>query len=167
MTSKEVIELLDLKPLPQEGGFFKETFRSEGKLRAGVLSPTSASRSYYSCIYYLITPETFSSLHRLSHDEIFHFYLGDPVQQVELKPSGELKRTILGLELQKGHVLQNRVLAYHWQGARLLPGGSWALLGTTMAPGFEWNDFEPGISKQLISQFPEHETVIREHTHES
>ena len=164
MDAESVINALGLKPLPEEGGYFRETYRSNGRIRAGVLSATAESRSFFSAIYYLITPDTFSALHRLAYDEIFHFYLGDPVRQVHLAPDGELREVILGTNLLEGQVPQTRVQAYRWQGAKLLPGGKWALLGTTMAPGFEWNDFELGPRSRLIQQFPAHEAVIKEFT---
>lgn len=164
MDAATVIEALQLKPLPDEGGYFREMYRAQGRIRPGVLSSTSDSRSFYSSILYLVTPETFSSLHRLAYEEVFHFYLGDPVRQVQIVPNGELREVILGHDILNGQVVQSLVQANRWQGTRLLPGGKWALLGTTMAPAFDWNDFELGIRSRLVEQFPEHKAVIEQYT---
>lgn len=162
LTVQELIELLDLKPLPREGGFFRETWRSMHTLSAGALPPGyDGARPVATAIYYLLTPDVFSALHRLRGDEIYHFYLGDPVEFLELSPDGGVTTTRLGQNLQAGMQVQHVVPGGHWQGARLVEGGRYALLGTTMAPGFSFEDFEPGDAAALSLEFPDLVNLIR------
>jgi predicted cupin superfamily sugar epimerase len=151
MNSKnKIIELLNLKPLPDEGGYYRETFRSKN----AILS-SETQRSIKTAIYYLISQESYSLLHRLgTADEIFHFYLGGPVELIQIK-KGKIKRTILGHDLLSGQQLQVVVPAGIWQGARILGEHEWALLGTTVAPGFEFSDFELAKRDELIERYPD------------
>jgi uncharacterized protein len=90
LTADELIRILQLKPLPLEGGWYRETHRSSLQLPAQVLGPHYRdARSATTAIYYLLTPDTFSALHRLPADEVFHFYLGDPVEMLQLGPAPE------------------------------------------------------------------------------
>jgi predicted cupin superfamily sugar epimerase len=133
LTADDVIAEYDLRPLEGEGGYFRQTWiRESGP--GGVPIGT--------CILYLVTPGSFSALHRLEHDEIFHFYLGDPCEAVSVDPAGDLTVTILGSDITAGMIVQHIVPAGTWQGTRLVEGGEWALLGTTMAPGFHPSGFE-------------------------
>ena len=143
----DVIRTLHLSPLPQEGGLFRETYRSPITLSGG-------RRSLSTAIYYLITPEHFSTLHRVRGDEIFHFYLGDPVEMLLLRADGSGESVVLGSDLAAGMRPQVVVPGGVWQGSRLGAGGSLALLGTTMAPGFHIDDFETGTRAALGAQFP-------------
>lgn len=156
MSADEIIELLDLQPHPREGGFFRETYRSRAEFEPG--DPFRGRRSHSTAIYYLLRPSTFSEIHRLPGDEIFHFYLGDPVEMLELHPGGEATVTVLGSGLV-GMTVQHVVPGGTWQGSRLLSGGEWALLGTTMAPGFSYEDYEAGTS-ELLGRFPSHAATI-------
>jgi len=158
LTSDELIALLELEPLAGEGGYFRQTYRS---LR--VVSDAAVARPLGTCIYYLLTPESFSAFHRLSADEIFHFYLGDPVEHVRLALSGTTITT-LGQNVEKGECVQLIVPAGVWQAARLMPGGSWALMGTTMCPGFADEDHIIGKRDELIASFPEYKELITELT---
>jgi hypothetical protein len=153
-TAAQVRQLLNLIPLPAEGGYFAETYKSELLVPTGALPPSfERSRSLATAIFYLLTPDTFSALHRLRSDELYHFYLGDPVELVELHSDGAATRTILGQDLDAGMRLQHLVRAGTWQGSHLVAGGGWALLGTTMSPGFEFADFELGRRDLLLAQF--------------
>src|SRR5262245_63405894 len=138
MTAEDVIELLRLQSHPVEGGYFRETYRSGETLPAIVLPRQRGDRSISTAIYYLLTPETVSALHRLPGDEVFHFYLGDPVRMLQLWPDGSTRELLLGSDLRQGHHLQTVVPARVWQGSVLEPGGRFALLGATMAPGFDY-----------------------------
>lgn len=162
MTAEEIQRLLGLTPLAHEGGFFAETYRASEMIPAGFggIDPKDA-RSLATAIYYLLTPETFSALHRLSGDELFHFYLGDPVEMLQLGPSGEGRVIVLGTDLAAG--MRPQVLAPRgvWQGTRLLPGGRVALLGTTMSPGFDPADFELGRREALLAEYPAQRDRIR------
>ncbi|MCS6852151.1 MAG: cupin domain-containing protein [Gemmataceae bacterium] len=160
-TAEELITLLDLKPLPREGGFYRETYRSSDCWPAGSLSRFPKEKSAATAIYYLLTPDTFSALHRLPTDEIFHFYLGDPVSMLQLRPDGTGRIVTLGPELRRGQQLQVVVPRGVWQGSFLAPGGKVALLGTTMAPGFDFDDYEPGQRANLLRQYPLFGDIIR------
>ncbi len=149
MTAKEIIQFLDLSPLPFEGGYFRQTHRS-----AETVQTHNGQRLLYTSIYYLITTDTFSSLHKLPHDEIFHFYLGDPVMMLQLHPTGDGSIIHLGTDLGQGQQPQIKVTAETWQGTKLLPGGEYALLGTTMSPGFDEKDFVAPDKEELLAQYP-------------
>jgi predicted cupin superfamily sugar epimerase len=162
MTADEVKRLLQLEPLQIEGGFYRETYRSRLTVPAEYLPErTRGSRSIGTAIYYMITPETFSALHRVPGPEIFHFYLGDPVIMLQLLVDGSSRTISLGSDLARGHQPQVVVRGGVWQGSRLAPGGNFALMGTTMSPGFDPADYEHGNTGQLIAQFPCHAELIR------
>lgn len=140
-TAEEIIDVLNLKPLEGEGGFFR---------RSWTLSSDSGPPRA-TAIFYLMTPDSFSALHRLYADEVFHFYLGDPCEQFVISEQGEVTTTILGHDLLAGQQVQSAVPKGLWQGTRLLEGGEWALLGTTMTPGFYEDGFQLATSGDLKS----------------
>ncbi len=151
----ELKRLLGLEPLPGEGGWFAETYRARESLPPGALGPGwPGPRSLATAIYYLLTPESFSALHRLRADEIFHFYLGDPVEMLQLWPDGSGRTVMLGTDLAAGIRPQVVVPAGVWQGSRLVPGGSLALLGSTVSPGFDLADCEAGSRETLLAAYP-------------
>ncbi len=152
LTADEVIAKLDLAPLEGEGGYFRQTWIQE----SGTPGPPIGT-----CILYLVTPDSFSALHRLEHDEIFHFYLGDPCEAVSVDPDGRLTEFTLGQDIMAGMQVQHVVPARSWQGARLAPGGSWALLGTTMAPGFHIDGFELATADDIEVFEPEVAARVR------
>ena len=155
MTAQQIIEKLGLVPLPGEGGYYRETYRSKALLpRAALPAGYPADRAAGTAIYYLITPETSSTLHRLRGDEVWHFYLGDPVEQIQLLPDGGGRIVVLGPDLERGQEPQTLVPGGTWQSARLLPGGRFALMGTTMAPGFEFEEYAPGNPAELRKAYP-------------
>jgi hypothetical protein len=147
--------LLDLKPHPGEGGFFVETYRSAETLPAGIWSDRAGPHALATAIYFLVTPEEHSALHRLPTDEVFHFYLGDPVEMLQLRPDGSARVLVLGTDLAIGMRPQVVVPRGTWQGSLLLPGGRYALLGTTMTPGFEPSDYEHGDPDVLVAAYAE------------
>jgi predicted cupin superfamily sugar epimerase len=153
-SAQQLIDYLGMKPLPAEGGFFVETYRSNHLLSALELPQRGGPRSVATSIYYLLTSNTCSKLHRLKSDEMFHFYLGDPVEMWHLSPDGNGKLFTLGHDLLAGHHCQLLVPNGTWQGARLKPGGDWALMGCTVAPGFDFADFELGQCDSLLKQYP-------------
>ena len=155
MTAEELKAMLGLEPLPAEGGYYAETYRSPLYLPADALPAAyTGTRHASTAIYYLLTPDTFSALHRLPGDEVYHFYLGDPIDLVELHADGRATTTRLGPDLRAGQRVQHVVAGGTWQGSRLARGGAWALLGTTMAPGFDFADFEPADADALARQYP-------------
>ena len=146
LTAEQVIEALGLVPLPVEGGLVLETYKSTAKTADGETAGTA--------IYYMLHGDAFSHLHKLRGDEMYHFYLGDPVELVELTPDGECRKTILGSDLLGGEAIQHLVPAGNWQGSRLAEGGKWALLGTSMCPGYSGEGYTHGDAEVLLKQYP-------------
>ncbi len=164
MNANDVIQLLGLEPLPEEGGFYREVYRAKGLIPQNVLKEHAGDRNFSTAIYYLITPTEFSALHKLPQDEVFHFYLGDPVQMIQIDPDGRLKTIHLGPDIENGHMLQAVVRGHTWQGTKLYAGGQWALMGTTVAPGFDFRDFIVDSRNNLIEQYPQHKDDIIAYT---
>jgi predicted cupin superfamily sugar epimerase len=162
LTAEELRQLLQLEPLTIEGGYFRETYRSATQIPGSAL-PTAYTgpRAFSTCIYYLLTPDTFSALHRLPGEEIFHFYRGDPVEMLELHSKGRGEFITLGSDLRAGMRPQHIVPGNVWQGARLKAGGLFALMGTTVAPGFDYADYEAANREELLRQFPTFADAIR------
>lgn len=122
LTVEALCRILGLIPHPVEGGYFAETYRSVEQLPAsGLPSRYGAARAASTAIYYLLTPDTFSAMHRLASDEIFHFYLGDPVEMLHLHPDGSHRVLVIGPDLEAGQRPQVIVPRHIWQGARLIP----------------------------------------------
>ena len=155
---EDLIASLGLKPLPREGGFYCETYRSGESI---------GSRSLATAIYYLLTPDTISALHKLPSDEIFHFYCGDPVSMLQLHPDGTGRIATIGPNIGEKQQPQVVVPAGVWQGTWLVNGGRYALLGTTMAPGFDFADYVPGDRADLVRCFPAFQELIEKLTPES
>jgi len=153
----DIIRLLRLEPLTIEGGFFHETYRSPQKIE---LPLYRGPRSLATAIYYLLTPDTFSRMHRVPGEEIFHFYLGDPVEMLQLGERGTGEIITMGQDIAAGMKLQHIVPGGRWQGARLRAGGKFALLGTTMSPGFEYEDYEAG-GDELMKRWPKFKDFIQ------
>lgn len=152
-----LIEHFGLEELPVEGGVFYQTYLSDEMIPAAVLPDRyNDDKPFGTAVVYLLTPDpnSFSAMHKLPTDEIYHFYLGDPVEMLNLYPDGRSLRVLLGQDLQNGQRIQHTVPRGVWQGSHLLPGGEWALLGTTMAPGFTNEDYQGAIREELIAQFP-------------
>jgi predicted cupin superfamily sugar epimerase len=189
MTAAELKAILDLQPLPKEGGFFKEIFRAPEVLPVSSLPDRyTGDRSTLTSIFYLLEPSTFSAFHRLKSDEIYHFYLGDPVSLYLIDDSGSLSQVTLGHDVLSGHHLQYLVPKGVWQASCLVPvrldfglgdagqksiatqvqkafgrdtgATSFALLGCTVAPGFEFADYEHGERESLLQKYPGHHDLI-------
>lgn len=162
MTAEELKRRLGLEPLPIEGGYYTQTYRSDIALPESALPERfGGGHRISTAIYFLLTPDTFSALHRLPGDEVYHFYLGDPVELLVLAPDGSGEIIILGQDLAAGMRVQTVVSGGCWQGSHLVEGGEYALMGTTMAPGFEWQDFEAGDGSALAAQYPDFSEPIR------
>ena len=146
MTAEQLIQSLNLKPHP-EGGYYRETYRSPGTI-------SGTGKAYSTAIYFLLEPGAVSKLHRLTSDEVFHFYLGEPVQWVLLHPGGQIEKIVLGPLLEQGQKVQMTVPAGTWFGGYLKTGAGFALMGTTVAPGFEFEDFRLGNPEELLVSFP-------------
>ena len=170
MTADEVKKTLGLQAHPREGGWFAETYRT-----AALLSPTvfanssdpvrySGPRRLSTAIYYMLEPGTFSEMHRLASDEVFHHYTGAAAEMLQLWPGGRIERVVIGKDLLAGQRPQVVVPKGVWQGSRVLPSeaaeGSWALLGCTVSPGFEYADYETGTRAELVQGYPEARELI-------
>jgi len=161
MTAEEIKRILGLEPHPREGGYFVQTWKSEERIPVAALpSRYSGARAAGTAIYYLLEPSTFSEIHRLISDEVFHFYLGDPVQMLQLWPDGSSRVVTLGNDLAAGMLPQLIVPKNVWQGSRLVPGGEVALLGCTVSPGFDYADYETGKRGDLLREHPESAALI-------
>ena len=152
----QIIEALHLAPLPREGGYYRQNYITE----------------HSTAIYYLLHGDAFSHLHRLPYDEVYHFYLGEPVILWELLPDGTAKQTILGSDVSHGQQMQYVVRAGNWQGSCLLShftgktvsDEQYALLGTTMSPPYSDECYEHGSRDDLLEKFPHAEHAIRQLT---
>jgi predicted cupin superfamily sugar epimerase len=160
---EDLIAHFDLQPLPEEGGLFRRTYAADEIIPLqGLPERYAAPKLFGSAIVYLLTSESdsFSALHRLPTDEFYHFYLGDPVELLLLYPNGDGQRVVLGPDVLNGQRVQFTVPRAVWQGSRLIPGGEYALLGTTMAPAYDDDDFELGPRETLLAQYPERAELI-------
>jgi len=156
----QIIQKLDLLPHP-EGGFFKETYRSEGIINADSLDPIyHGERNYSTCIYFLLTSEAFSAFHRIRQDEIWHFYVGSPIYLHTISQDGVYTRTMIGSNIENGEVPQHIVSGGSWFGASVIRENDYALVGCTVAPGFDFLDFELAKRTELIAKFPQHGEII-------
>jgi predicted cupin superfamily sugar epimerase len=155
--ARKLIEQLHMEKIPVEGAWFKVTYASPDRLPAGALPARyGAPRRAGTAIYALVTREDFSAMHRLRTDEIWHFYLGDPIELLLLHPDGRDEVVILGADLAAGQQPQFTVPAGVWMGARPVPAtaDAYALFGCTLAPGFDDADFEPGYRDELARAYP-------------
>ena len=159
MTADQIKTLLKLQPHPIEGGFFRRTYTS-----AGSVDLPRGSRAIGTAIYYLLEPGTFSEMHVLDSDEIFHFYIGDPVEMLQLLPDGRSAVFTLGPDLAAGQHVQLVVPAGVWQGTRLVGDGRVALLGCSLTPGFDFADYRNAGAEELIAKWPQEAKRIRELT---
>lgn len=165
MDIEKLKKTFGLAPLPQEGGFYAEAYRSEELLAKEHLPGRYAGeRSLATSIYFLLIRDSFSVLHRLASDEVWHFYLGDPVEMLQLAEHGSGRILTLGTDFDRGMRPQVVVPRGTWQGARLIPGGNFALLGATVSPGFEFADFELAKREVLLATHPQFSFLIRELT---
>jgi predicted cupin superfamily sugar epimerase len=165
-TAQEIIARLKLVRLPAEGGYFVETYRAAGRIPPKALPDCyTGTRPFSTAIYYLVTTDTFSAMHRLCSDEVYHFYLGDPVEMLQIRPEGSFEVRTLGSDILQGLEPQVTIPRGVWQGSRLVPGGEFALLGTTVAPGYEPADYEHGFREDLLRLCPQARDLITALTH--
>lgn len=156
-----IIEELGLEPLEREGGYFRQTWRSAQRSPDPDLA---ASRPAGTAIYFLVTADQFSALHRLAGDEIWFHHFGDPLEMLMLHPDGRGETVSIGPDLTASEHPQHICPAHVWQGTRIAPGQArcgYALGSCAMAPGFDWNDFELGNRETLTTQYPEFTRAIR------
>lgn len=163
-SASSLIEQLHLTRHP-EGGWFRESYRSAGSFPASALPDRfGGQRTFSTAIYFLLEKGDFSALHRLKSDEIWHFYDGAPLAVQVIAPDGAHYTLLLGRNLEAGEQLQAVVPAGCWFGAELTGSGGYVLAGCTVAPGFDFNDFEMAGRSELTTLFPQHEALIRRMT---
>jgi predicted cupin superfamily sugar epimerase len=153
-TVEELVELWQLRKLPQEDVLFAPTYESAGTGPDG--------KPLCNAMVAVFTAEagSFSDMHRLPTDEIWHFYLGDPIELLLLYPDGRDELVVLGADVLDGQRVQAVVPAGTWMGARLRPGGEYGVYGNTMAPGFVLSDFELGDLRELTAGWPRRAFLI-------
>jgi uncharacterized protein len=156
VTAEEIKALLNLAPHPVEGGSFRRTYTS-----GATVDLPRGKRAQSSAIYYLLDAGTFSEMHVLESDEMFHFYLGDPVEMLQLFPDGSSAVVTLGPDLEAGQQVQVLVPAGIWQGTRLVGDGKVALLGCTVTPGFDFADYRNAGYEELVAKWPAEAEHIR------
>lgn len=165
-TAQDWIQHLQLQPHP-EGGYFRETYRATESIRREHL-PTrfTGSRAFSTAIYFLLQGNDFSALHRIKQDEMWHFYEGTTLAISVIDPNGQLSIIRLGRDVQAGEVPQAVVPAGCYFGARVVNSDSYALTGCTVAPGFDFADFEMPTRQALLDIYPQHREIIEKLTRE-
>lgn len=191
MNAQEIIQLLQLEPLPEEGGYFRRTYESAERVAVGALPPRYQQDMLMgTAIYALFTPTDFSAMHRLNTDEVYHFYAGDPLEMLLLYPDGSGQTILLGNDLSAGMQPQFVAPRDAWQGSIVAPTipaqksserdktflegdtdssaetHGFSLIGTTMAPGYEQSSFELGDLETLLAQYPHFAEPIRQRMRE-
>lgn len=157
--AQQWIVTLQLQPHP-EGGYYRETYRSSQRLMGCCLQAHEGPRVAATAIYFLLPGEEFSALHRLRSDEMWHFYAGSTLTLHIIDPEGNLSQVRLGAKVQDGETFQAVVPAGCWFGATVDDPNGYALVGCTVAPGFEFEDFELGDRQQLLERYPQHRELI-------
>ncbi|MHB1346894.1 MAG: cupin domain-containing protein [Candidatus Humimicrobiaceae bacterium] len=162
---KKIINKFNMTPLEDEGGYFSETYRSEETIsKENLPIRYKSERSFSTTILYLITPDNFSTLHKVASDEMFHFYMGDKVIMLNLFEDGNGREIKLGSNIFEEEQIQYLVPKNTWQGAKLARGGKFALLGTTVSPGFEYEDFvrADAFKDKILNKYPGYSSLINE-----
>ena len=159
-TARYWIEKLQLEAHP-EGGYFRQTYRSDVMIaREALPAGFAGARAASTAIYVLLEGENFSAFHRLRSDEVWHFYAGDPLVVHVISPEGSYSSILLGCELEAGQVLQAVVLAGCWFASHVADWSSFAVVGCTVAPGFDFEDFKLGEREELVARYPQHRVLI-------
>lgn len=174
LTADDVKRVLGLQPHPREGGWFVRTYQADEFVSGAVFGDEryDGPRRTGTAIYYLLERETFSEMHVLASDEIFHHYAGDAVEMLQLLEDGSSRHVIIGKDLNAGHRPQVVAPRGVWQGSRLLPTEAseeacgWALLGCTVSPGFEFQDYESASRAELMERWPNEAELITALTRE-
>lgn len=161
----EIISKLDLKPHP-EGGYFRETYRSEGSIPKETLGkPYQGDRNFATAIYFLITSNNFSAFHKITQDETWHFYNGTAMSLHMITAEGTYRKINIGNDIARGELPQFTVPGGVWFASEVSAPDSYSLLGCTVAPGFDFQDFIMPPRKELLTLFPQHKELIERLTH--
>ena len=159
MTAAYFIHHLQLQPHP-EGGFFKETYRSTGLISSQSLPGFNGDRNYSTAIYFLLQQGDFSAFHRIKSDECWHFYEGGALLIHVLDKEGSYSCIRLGKNIHKGELFQFMVSAGNWFASEPALDTDFTLVGCTVAPGFDFNDFEMANAEVLSKEYPQHRSII-------
>ena len=163
-TIQKIISHFDLQEHP-EGGYFKETYRSEGEIPEELLSNEfEGSRNYSTGIYFLLTSEAFSAFHKIHQDEMWHFYKGSPLTIHMISPDGAYSKQVVGLNFDEGELPQFTVPKEYWFAAEVNETDSYSFVGCTVSPGFDFRDFELAERGSLVELFPQHKKIISSFT---
>ncbi|MBN2173055.1 MAG: cupin domain-containing protein [Bacteroidales bacterium] len=155
------INKLKLQKHP-EGGYFREVYRSGEVIHKKSLPERySGFRNFSTSIYFLLESHDFSAFHRIKSDETWHFYSGAPITLFIIRPDGKLFEITLGNDPEKNQVLQFVVGKNYWFAAKVIQNNSYSLVGCTVAPGFDFDDFEMGKKLELLKRFPQHSKLIQ------
>lgn len=157
---EHLIQKLNLQEHP-EGGFYKETYRSEGLISLSQLPQEfSGDRNYCTGIYFLLTADNFSAFHRINQDEMWHYYEGSPLVVHMIDQQGNYSFQKIGLALEDQQVPQFVVPKGIWFASEVLEPNAYSLVGCTVSPGFDFADFELANREELIAEYPNHANLI-------
>ena len=164
-TVQQWIDRLSLEPHP-EGGWYRQTYRASLMLPLAALPGFTGERAASTAIYFLLAGDQFSALHRLRSDEVWHFYAGSGLVVHVIEPGGQYSGLLLGSNAAAGELFQAVVPAGCWFGSSLRQPNTYALVGCTVAPGFDFADFEMAKRDALTAQYPQHRNIIARLTRE-
>ena len=165
MKAKEIINHFNLREHP-EGGYFKETYRSKEEILSKDLGEDfEGNRNYCTSIYFLLTSEKFSAFHKISQDEIWHFYTGTTLKLHQISPEGTYSFVMIGNDFINGEIPQYIVPAHYYFAAEVIKKDSFSFVGCTVSPGFDFRDFVLPSCATLSKEFPEHSEIIAQLTH--
>ena len=167
MKNKEYwIEKLKLTPHP-EGGFFRENYRSsESITKANLPERFNSARSFSTSIYFLLAENDFSAFHKIKQDEIWHFYAGSPLAVHIIDKEGNYSKQLIGNNFSKNELPQFVVPKDSWFASCVEDGKEYALVGCTVSPGFDFDDFELANRDLLVKKYPNHKNIITKLTRE-
>jgi len=160
MKIDELVKIYNLQPHP-EGGYYSEYYRDEGMVpKSSLPERFKGDRNYSSNIWFLLPEGKKSHLHRIPSDETWHFYSGGPLTIVQISPQGKMKKILLGQDIKKGEKFAHVVPAGYWFGAYSNPESRFSFVGCTVAPAFDFADFEMGNREKLLKEFPDLKDII-------
>ena len=160
LSANQLVNYFKMLPHP-EGGYYKETYRSEELITHNALPQRfTGNRNFSTAIYFLLEKDNFSGFHKIQSDECWHFYAGQTLLVYVLHNDGELQVIKLGNDIFNGEVFQAMVPATCWFASEPSPDNDYSFVGCTVAPGFDFIDFELAKAADLIKQFPQHEALI-------
>lgn len=162
ITPQQLIQQFTLQQHP-EGGWYKETYKSTELLPLAALPQRfNGDRSFSSAIYFLLEQGNFSAFHKIKSDECWHFYAGQPLVVYIITRQGALDIVELGNDINKGHVFQYVVPANCWFASRPAAESNFCFVGCTVAPGFDFEDFDLADAAELSKLYPQHRDIIHE-----